>query len=251
MFKRPALFAFLLAACLATASAGEDLRAEFHQTYPLAASGRVSIANINGYINVTAWDRNEVKVDAVKRGRSQQELDEARIVVDAQPGSVDIRTKYPENNRRDHSASVDYTITVPRGASLDRIDSVNGSVSIDGVAGSVRANSVNGKVEVRRAEGDVEANAVNGRVEAAFDRLTAHRIQLHSVNGGIQLGLPKDAGMRLTASTVSGGITSDFDLPVRRAGFGPGASVETSIGSGAADVKLSTVNGGINLTRQN
>lgn len=250
MLKHPALFAFLFAACLAPAWSRDTVRAEFHQTYPLAADGRVAVANVNGSIQISAWDRNEVKVDAIKRGDSQQDLDDARIVVDAKAGSVDIRTKYPEHNHNNHAASVDYTITVPRGASLDRIDSVNGSVIIDAVAGNVRANSVNGKVEVRRAEGDVEASTVNGRVEAAFDRLAARHIKLNTVNGGILLGLPKNAGARLTASTVHGGITSDFDLTVRHAGFGPGSSLETTIGDGAADVKLTTVNGGINLTRQ-
>jgi DUF4097 and DUF4098 domain-containing protein YvlB len=250
MLKRPALFTLLFAASLALAWGSDEVRSEFHQTYPLAADGRVAVSNVNGAIQVSAWDRNEVKVDAVKRGHSQQDLDDARIVVDAKPGSVDIRTKYPEHDHNRHAASVDYTITVPRGAALDHIDSVNGSVVIDGVAGSVRANSVNGKVEVRRAQGDVDASTVNGRVEAAFDRLSARHISLKTVNGGILLGLPKDASARLKASTVHGDISSDFDLTVRHAGFGPGSSLETTIGNGGADVNLSTVNGGINLTRQ-
>nr|MBA3804147.1 hypothetical protein [Acidobacteriota bacterium] len=41
----------------------EKLREEFHQTYPLAADGRVSLENINGSVTISTWDRNEVKVD--------------------------------------------------------------------------------------------------------------------------------------------------------------------------------------------
>ncbi|HVX65206.1 MAG TPA: DUF4097 family beta strand repeat-containing protein, partial [Bryobacteraceae bacterium] len=123
-------------------------------------------------------------------------------------------------------------------------------VTIDGVAGSVRANTVNGKVSLTRAGGDVNASTVNGRVEAAFDTLQAHSVSLNTVNGGILLALPKDAGARLEASTVHGEISSDFDLAVRHAGFGPGGSLQTTIGAGGASVKLATVNGGINLTRR-
>jgi hypothetical protein len=37
--------------------------------------------NINGDVHLTAWDRNELKVDAQKRAHSQERLDDARIVV--------------------------------------------------------------------------------------------------------------------------------------------------------------------------
>ena len=248
MLKRYVLVLLALAASAVLVYAEE--RAEFHQSYPLTANGEVAVHNINGWIHVTAWDRNEVKVDAVKNGRSQQDLDEAQIVVEASAGSVQIRTKYPEHNHGNHSASVDYTITVPGGAALDPVESVNGGVTIDGVTGKVRANSVNGNVEVQRAGGDVDASAVNGKVAASFDRMPSRHISLNTVNGGIQLGLPQNAGARLHASTVHGGISSDFDLPVRHVGFGPGSSLDTTIGDGGADVKLTTVNGGINLTRR-
>ncbi len=249
MTKPLAPMAAVLAASLGLLAAGAEVRSEFHQSYPLAADGRVAVNNVNGSIRVSAWDRNEVKVDAVKHGGSQQDLDEAQIVVDASATAVVIRTKYPEGDRRSRAA-IEYTLTVPRGAALDHVESVNGSITVDGVAGPVKVKSVNGRVTVTRAEGDVEASAVNGAVDAAFERLTARHIALNTVNGAIQLALPQDAGARLKASTVHGKISSDFDLTVRKVGFGPGASLETTIGSGAADVKLATVNGGINLTRR-
>ena len=61
-----ALVVLLTAASTVMTQQGELLREEFHQTYPLSAGGRISLENINGAVRVTAWDRNEVKVDAVK-----------------------------------------------------------------------------------------------------------------------------------------------------------------------------------------
>ena len=71
---------------------------EFHQTYALAAGGRVALANINGSVHISGWDRNEVKADAVKYARSKDRLDEAKIVVDASTDSVSIRS-HPAKSR--------------------------------------------------------------------------------------------------------------------------------------------------------
>jgi hypothetical protein len=40
---------------------------EFHQSYPISANGQIELRNINGPVEIKAWDRNEVKVDAIKR----------------------------------------------------------------------------------------------------------------------------------------------------------------------------------------
>ena len=61
---------------------------EFHRTVPLSSNGRISLENINGNVTVTGWERNEVQIDAVKKARDQQKLDEARIEVDASSDSV-------------------------------------------------------------------------------------------------------------------------------------------------------------------
>jgi hypothetical protein len=47
---------------------------EFHQSYPISANGQIELRNINGPVEIKAWDRNEVKVDAIKRGWSKERL---------------------------------------------------------------------------------------------------------------------------------------------------------------------------------
>ncbi|HKQ53710.1 MAG TPA: hypothetical protein VJT74_15145, partial [Pyrinomonadaceae bacterium] len=143
----------------------ETLREEFHQSYPLSPNGRVSLSNINGSVRVSAWDRNEVKVDAVKTARRRDRLDEAKVVVSADPNSIHVETDYPqrtlnfENNDGEENynnpATVEYTLTVPRGARVDSIELINGDLNIDGVAGDVKASSINGKLSARELGGDV------------------------------------------------------------------------------------------------
>src|SRR5262245_20425054 len=82
-----------------------DLTEALHKTFPLEADGRVSVGNVNGAVRVSAWDRNEVQVDAVKHAHTQEALDEARVVIDASSGSISVRTKYPEHNHHRDVAS--------------------------------------------------------------------------------------------------------------------------------------------------
>src|SRR5215831_12876409 len=104
-------------------SAGANLHAnrigtprnEFRQTYALNPNGRVVIQNLYGDVQITAWDRDQVLVQAVKRSSDARRLEDAQIVVDSSAAMVSIRTQYAGADA-EHPASVDYRIMVPRTA---------------------------------------------------------------------------------------------------------------------------------------
>jgi len=225
---------------------------EFHQTYPLSAGGRVELENINGAVHITGWDRNEVKVDAVKYAGTKERLDDAQIVVETGSNYVSVRTKYRDHDsswsrdRWDHPASVEYTLMVPRAAQLDEIKLVNGALDIHAISGEVRASSVNGRTIADGLQGRVKLSAVNGRMEVQLDRLAQSPVELSSVNGGIQLTLPSDAKAELEASTVSGGIDDDFGLRVRHHRY-VGHDLRGELGGGGTHIRLSNVNGHIEI----
>ncbi|HST53979.1 MAG TPA: DUF4097 family beta strand repeat-containing protein [Pyrinomonadaceae bacterium] len=254
-----ALATLALAASDATRaqSSRPELTEEFHQTYPLTADGRVSLQNINGGVRVSAWDRNEVKIDAVKRAYTQERLQEAKINVDAGPAYVRVETEYPQYNWRDdgerheNPASVEYTLSVPRGSRLEDIDLVNGSLTIEGVAGPVHASSVNGRVTASGLAGTVNLSVVNGQLEATLDRLNeSGTISLSSVNGPLVVTLPSDSNATVRANTLHGPINNDFKLPVREGEY-VGRDLEGRLGQGSARVRLSNVNGSITIRRAN
>ncbi len=185
---------------------------EFHQTYPLSADGRIDLDNINGAVRITGWDRNEVKVDAIKYANSKEKLDDAQIKVDAGSSYVSIRTEYREHDLtfnhfgRNNPATVEYTLMVPKNARLDEIKLVNGSLEIMGVRGDVDASSINGGVTARGLEGRTELSTVNSRVEVEYARIPGSSVELSSVNGSVEVTLPSDAKADIEASTVSGHI---------------------------------------------
>jgi DUF4097 and DUF4098 domain-containing protein YvlB len=237
-------------------SSRPEVTEEFHQTYPLSATGRVALSNINGSVRITAWDRNEVKVDAVKRAYTQERLREAQIKVDASAGSIEIETEYPDyrwndrdGERHENPASVEYTLAVPRSARVEEVSLVNGGLNIEGVAGPVHASSVNGRVAARGLSGPVNLSVVNGRLEATLDSLGGSgTVNLSAVNGALVVTIPSDSNATVHADTVHGPISNDFGLPVREGEY-VGRELAGRLGAGGARVSLNNVNGSIQLKR--
>jgi hypothetical protein len=208
--------------CALLALAGISLPATDHfqqqssHTYTLRADGRVSLENINGNVHIRAWDRNEVRVEALQSARS------ARVLIDSSPQSISIRTN-------PNPGSVEFTITVPRHSRLDQVKLINGELDIEGVAGEVNASTVNGKLEV------------------AFDRLSeAKSISLNAVNGNITLSIPYDARAELNARNVTGGISNDFGIPVNP-GSRAGSRLHGVVKGGGTYINLTNVNGTISI----
>jgi DUF4097 and DUF4098 domain-containing protein YvlB len=245
-----ALFGFAVRAHASDHSG--DVTEEFHQTYALASDGRIELENINGAVHVSTWDRNEVKVDAVKYAHSKDRLDEAKIEVDSNKDHLSIRTKYKDHdlsfNSGSHNnpASVEYTLTVPRMARLDEIKLINGSLDVTGVGGEVRASCINGRLEAHDLAGTARLSTINGRLEARFAQISRSGVELNSVNGSVDLTIPSDAKAEVEASTLSGGISNDFGLHVNRQQW-VGHNLRGELGSGGPHIKLENVNGRIEI----
>jgi DUF4097 and DUF4098 domain-containing protein YvlB len=168
--------------CVAAQSAQQSR--EFHETYDLPQDGVVTIDNTNGYIRVTSWNENRVKVDAVKRARRNEDPGQVEIQVTPRPGRpqrLEIRTIYP---RSESSVSVDYDLKVPRGATVNA-QSTNGEITITDPVASVTARSNNGVVTVRQVTGDATLSSDNGRVVA--ERMGG-ALTVMSANGNVTIG---------------------------------------------------------------
>jgi len=267
MFKRFTLLALIFVGVLLVAprqlraQTPELVREEFHQTFPFTSNGRISLDNIQGTVKIQAWDRNEVKIDAVKTAYSRELLNDAQIKVSATADILRIHTEYPDGNlsfnedkdgdyrHYKNPASVDYTLSVPRNSRLNSIELVNGSLEIDGVAGDVNASCVNGKVTTRNLMGNIKLGSVNGGLEAIFSALTEGKsISLGSVNGSLVVTIPSDSNTTVKAGTVHGRISNDFGLPVREGDY-VGRELYGQIGRGGAKLKLGNVNGAITIYR--
>ncbi len=241
----------LLTALLAIAPAMRASVSEtFKQTYPLAADGAIELSNVNGDIDITAWDKAEVSLVAEKRAKDDEELKRLEIIVESGPTRLSIKTKYEKKNgwsffgNWNNNSSVRYKLMVPAGVRLDKINSVNSDITVTGVRGSVTLDTVNGRVEAFGLRADALLKSVNGSLRAEFASLDkVQEVKLSSVNGRAEATLPKGASASIKTSTVNGSCSVEQAIKLSRSGS---HHLSGDIGSGNGPrVELDTVNGSI------
>lgn len=253
----------VLALCflIAGVAAADTLVEKFAASYPMARGG-FTLSNVNGSVDITAWDRSEVRIEAEKRIRSRSReaataaMERFRIDVEVSGEGVSVETKYPKRSEgvfelfdffsgSDVQASVNYKIMVPRSAMV-RVDTVNSSIDISGVEGGFELETVNGGIDVAGGAGSLRASTVNGSIEAELFRVAPEDIRLSTVNGRVRLGLPSSVRADLDVTTVNGRIESELPVAAMEAGK---RRLRGSInGGGDLGVRISTVNGSVSLS---
>ena len=219
----------------------QELTEEFHQQYPLSANGSVELKNLNGWIHITGWDQNTVKIDAVKRAISKRRLDEAKITVENSANSIYIRTQYPEYHDRGcddwgygygygagaggGATNASYSVTASEAVSenssndndncRESLATVDYTVMVPRNARLDKISPVNGNVEISGVRGPVRVSAVNGKVTVTG---MSGDSDVSSVNGTVEAGFERLAGMS-RVHAVNGRVTvtvpSDSSLRVR------------------------------------
>jgi hypothetical protein len=225
---------------------GDRVKETVTEERPLARNGTFSLENVNGRVEVSGWDEERVKIEAVKRAGSEQALERMKIEIDAEADSVRVRTHHGRPRFMGGGGRVDYHVRVPRGARVS-VGNVNGRVELHELSGGVKASTVNGSVEVADAAGEVRASSVNGSVEASLARVDPEgRSELSTTNGSVSLTLPADANAEIDAGTVNGHVSCDFDVADGRK---TRRKLEGRIGSGGARFDLRAVNGSVSVDR--
>ena len=227
----PRYFALLAALCLtgcinASTFASHNVETRFHRTIPAAGATRVSVANISGSINVTAWDRPNVDVSALVYGADRDAVNRTHVVT--QGGSdISVSTEYDNTGifGNHNGAEVDYTIRVPKTIAVS-VTNVSGPTTLNGLAG------------------DVNASEISGRLDAGLGRLTgARNVKLDAISGRITVRIARDSSARVNASTLSGSVNLFFPSDLHQGVVGNSATGR--IGKGTSSMTLHTVSGPI------
>jgi hypothetical protein len=191
------------ASWLAVEMPGDQQQTEkFSKTVPLPKGGSLDLSNISGDIVITGGAGDQVVIDAVKRGKTSEDLKLVQIEVIAGPNRVEVRTQYPRE-RRNVNVSVDFTVTVPRAAGVT-VRTVSGNLNVATVDGELTADSVSGDVAVKSAGRLESARTVSGNVTVASAGSEGD-VSFASVSGDVKLSQIKARG--IDANSVSGGVT--------------------------------------------
>lgn len=182
------LLAFGLAAGAVVAGERVDQRVE------APADGTVSIENLAGSITVSAWDRNEVRVEG--------ELDDRveRLEFENDGNFTRVKVIYPRN-MNGHVDGSHLSISVPVKSRVEA-GGVSSEIDVRGVTGPVRSETVSGNISVDSATSDYVLESVSGNVRLESSGANA-RIKASTVSGDVRLG---DVTGELDVASISGNI---------------------------------------------
>ncbi len=269
--KSSKIFTFLLVIFTVLLSAANSqaevrLRETSVRVFPLTLDGDLSISNINGEIQIEAWDKDSVKITTEKiirassKEKAREYLKALRIEFESEDDFLSIKPIFPKHTGEGWNffdwifgtgtrvrATVNFHLWVPRKCNIES-SSVNGSTRIKGTISEIDAKGTNGRILLRDVSGDISGETVNGSIRAqisAGDSLSS--LILKTINGSITTEFPETAGGHIVLKTVNGSIESDF--PIEFTGKVSRHKMKGRFGKGHARVELTTINGAIRVKK--
>ena len=224
----------------------------------------IRVRNLNGAIFVEPGSSDRVEVTATKqwhRGDPDVVHFEVQkfgpggesVVICALWGtrsSCDENGYDSRNDRgtRNNDVSVEFRVKVPRGVRVG-VNTVNGGVTVDGASAEVEASTVNGSVDASTTGGPINASTVNGSVRARIGRFSSDEdMSFSTVNGSVSVEFAGDIDADVDLGTVNGRFVTDY--PVTVSGRLDPRHLKARIGRGGPRIKMSTVNGNVELRRR-
>jgi hypothetical protein len=262
---RIALTALLLAPAGLAAQGRQTQRDAFTLDERVPEGQWIRVRNLNGDMRVRSSSSDRVEITATKSWRRGDPKDVRIETTKSSDGSILVCALWTDNARcteggydshdegwrrgnRNNDVAVDFEIRVPKGVKVG-VWSVNGGVSVDGVTNEVRAGTVNGSVDAVSSGGPVQANTVNGSVHATMGRLDgADDLRFSTVNGSVVAEFVGDIDADIELSTVNGRFQTDW--PVTITGRIDPKHLRATLGKGGRRIRLSTVNGNVELRKR-
>lgn len=194
----------------------------------------LSIQNVNGSIDISSWDKDEIEIVAYKkvyaddpdRAKHLMTMLKVEIVEDSE--RLNVQTVLP-SPRKSHNngffswlfnggnsgTSISYELKVPRKIDLDVL-STNGGLSIEGCQGKMTFVTTNGKIKAEELSGSVKARSTNGSLNIQFVNVSdTDEMSFKTTNGSIKVYLPSNTNADIEARTTNGSIRCELPLMER------------------------------------
>lgn len=254
----------LLAGVLATSacdhahrrSKASDQTVTINKSWPAAGIENIRVAEVDGSISVEAGNTSEITLVAVAEGELElkpEKENQGLFETSVDGDTLRIGRREREDRKRRfrflwdrNDMRIRYTLKVPATVSLD-MNTVNGRIATRGIEGATEATSVNGTIDVEvSGVNGLEATTVNGRVKATFTR-GFQGAKFRTVNGGVEAVLPQQASFTVDLAQVNGDFEASFPLSIHSH---PGRRrVSGEVNGGQHELKITTVNGDVELAR--
>lgn len=229
----------------------------------VAAGNWLRIRNTNGEITVSESPTGRARIRATKT-RKHGNADNVHFRVLSSGSDVTVCALWSGRDRcdeddyrvrmngkfgRKNDTRVAFVVELPRGVKIDA-HTINGDVAITGAAAPVRANTVNGDVSAETEIGPVSAVTVNGEISVSMDSIAGDgEIKLTTVNGSIEATMPAQLDADLEVAMLNGRFTTDYPITQSIPERGGPKKVRATLGSGTRDIRITTVNGSVELRK--
>lgn len=247
-----AVFAVLALATPALATPGAfDETEHVSRTIAMEPGGTLRLKSFSGRVTITASDRPEIVVDAVRRA-TRSRLDRIRLDIHSSGSN----TVVIDANQRDHSwwsfdgsnvVETDFDIKVPRKTNLD-LSVFSAAVSIEGVEGSHDVHGFSSRLVLSDVSGSVKAKTFSGSVSIREKTWQPHQtIDVDTFSGNVELRVPDNASGTVTFNSFSGRLNSDMPLTLHTSSR---RSLRAELGGGGDGIfRFKTFSGSVKIDR--
>ena len=220
------------------------------RTIGLEPGGTLRLKSFSGRVTITASDRPEVTIDAVRRG-SRERLDHIKLDIHRDGDKVVVDANRRESGsflRHNNVVETDFDITVPRKTNID-IDVFSAPVSVQGVEGSYNVHTFSSRVKLDEAVGSIRANTFSGPVEIqAATWQAGQTIDVRTFSGNVELRVPDNARGTVTFKSFSGRLKSDVPLTLHGSSR-RSMTAELGGGNSASNLRVRTFSGSVRIGR--
>lgn len=188
-------------------------------------------------------------IESVSAGVDVRGINGRSLKISAVSGAIELRDSAPQQLE---SETVSGAQRISAGAAELDVSSVSGAITIEAsAASSLRAEAVSGGIDIRlqQAIDELRVETVSGEVRASGGPSASGLVRIETLSGALRLELPADTSAQIEADSFSGRIRSPVG-EVEREEYGPGSSLDATLGEGAARIRLETFSGAIDLSVQ-
>ena len=229
---------------------------EVNETFTLSSNGKVVIDTYKGSINVTTWDKEEVKVhvkivaDESWNGTDPNEqLTDVKIKFKSDDDALYIESDYRNNSSWFGSqtrALVNYTIQMPKTARLV-VDDYKSKSEITGLSSKLNFETYKGDLLVTDFSGVLDVETYKGDIKLELNNLTGD-CDFETYKGRITLVMPSDSKFSLDADLGrKGDMSSDFDISTSGKSYKYRDHVKGNVNGGGPKIEFETYKGDLVL----
>jgi hypothetical protein len=248
-----AAFAVLALAMPARAAAGIfDETERISRTIPMEPGGTLQLKNFSGRVTITASERPEIVIDAVRRA-PRSRLDRIKLDIHNSGSNLVVINA----NQRDSAwweftsgnnvVETDFDIKVPRQTRLD-LNVFSSPVSVNGVEGPHKMHGFSSPLVLNDVTGSVQAHTFSGPVTIRMKSWASNEaIDVDTFSGGIELHVPESASGTVSFNSFSGHLNSEMPLTMHSSSR---RAIKAQLGGGdGGTLRFKTFSGSVKIDR--